>query len=157
MPTLRTPACLLSTLCLLLTGCPDPSPLLIVRGAETAQEPDGAVRVTGIVSNGGYDDFDGTLCLTARWLRGAEALAGEPWACNRRGIESREPGGEVVDEATVCVKRELEAGEEAFFELRSNRPLAGEDLMIAVSVSHYGDDEARTPCGPTLFGMPPAS
>lgn len=155
MRTLRTPAFFLSALGVLLTGCPDPRPLLVLQGAETAQEPDGSVRVTGIVSNGGYDDFDGTLCLTARWLRGVEVAADELKACGT-GAEPTEPGGEVVDEATACVKRELEADEEAFFELRSNRPLAGEDLMIAVSVSHRGDDKALPPCGPTLLGMPPA-
>ncbi len=155
MSSLRTPAFLLSALCALLTGCPDPSPLLIVVGAETAREPDGSVRVNGIVSNEGYDDFDGALCLTARWLRGAEVEATEDYACGYYD-EPQGLAGEVVDEATVCVKRELERHEDAFFELRSTRPLEGDDLLIEVSVSHRGDDSARPPCAPLVLGMPPS-
>jgi hypothetical protein len=150
----RPTAFLLTALCSLLAGCPDPSPLLVVVGAETAREPDGSVRVNAVVSNSGYDDFDGTLCLTARWLRGVESPTGEDRRCG--GYEDPTPLiGEIVDEATSCAKRELESQEDAFFELRSSRPLEGDDLVIAVSVSHRGDGSARPPCAPTFLGMPP--
>jgi hypothetical protein len=151
MSSLRTPAFLLGALCFLLTGCPDPSPFPVVVGAETAREPDGSVRVNGIVSNQGYYDFDGTLCLTARWLRGVEATDPVDYCSG----DKDEPEG-LVDEATVCVKRELKQNEDAFFELRSTRPLEGDDLLIELSVSHRGDDDAKSACSPTLLGMPPS-
>ncbi|HEU4409697.1 MAG TPA: hypothetical protein VFS43_30865 [Polyangiaceae bacterium] len=155
MPTVRPTALLLTALCSLLAGCPDPTPVLVVVGAETARESDGSVRVNAIVSNNGYHDFDGTFCVTARWLRGVEGQPDEAYRCGK-GEEPLPPVGEVVDEATACVERELEREEDAFFELRSSRPLEGDDLVIAISVSHHSGDEAYVSCAPTLLGMPPA-
>lgn len=143
----------LAALGLLLAGCPDPSPILGLTGAVAERQHDGAVKVIGVVRNGGDDPFDGTICLTARWLRGAEVESVE---APGQGTKTRAIGGELVDEAGVCVERELEPDEDAFFEVRSTAPLEGEGIVIDVQISHHGDGTADPATPNRVIGMPPS-
>lgn len=136
---------------LVLAGCPDPRPQLTM-SAYAERLPDGAVKVSGTVGNAGYEDYEGVICMTARWVRGAqvEEVVADDGSRGRQAV-----GGELVDEASGCVDRDLEPDQEAYFELVPPGRPDGDDLVIEVSLWQRANVETQAPPPPDVIDMPP--
>ncbi len=152
---MRLSSLALSAFALLLGGCPDPSPVLSLVGAFAEREPDGLIKVSGVVTNTGYDDYEEPFCLHARWWRGAtiEYVKTERY----REAEPVASGGEIIDEGEECVEIELKREREAFLAVHSAGPIEGDDVVIEVwARRRNGEDPYNNPTYTRFIGMPTA-
>lgn len=95
----RKPSVGISAICLLVAGlcaCPPPDPVLGIKGASLSVLGDGRSRISVLVTNYGYDDFNGEVCLRTTWVA-------EPVFEVDKDFGTVMTAGTVLQEGSTCV------------------------------------------------------